>query len=309
MNNNDTHTHHRRAASRGVELAEEPLEVTQELLVGPTVDGSSWPSACLVCASPLSPYTRFLLCSARHATCLLCALNAFRSSIEHDLCVCACSPPLLPPQPPCYYLPDALAAVFHAPRLAAAAQSTTEAEVLTATGVEKPLSLRECRLILRGLELEHHKHVGHFSCTPCPGCRAPLLLPSAAVEVGMPAYCHACTHRVCVRCDVLWRESGHEARGGCAGVRAGQALSAAEARAAVQAAVGGLRVTLCPGCGNGVVKEKKGDCNHIKCGCGVQFCYLCGALYSKNFLGDLACTHASGCPQNDTKSVRLISLP
>jgi hypothetical protein len=266
-----------RSASEG-DLA--PLELSMERLRAP----GQWPARCGVCGAALAPGLRILLCSSEHTTCLLCAIGCIRASLERDVALCALSARGAR-DAPCVYLPDAVAAAFHAPRLAAEARGVPEAALLRELGVEKPLAAREARLVLRGLELAHYARPALFSFEPCPGCAEPLLLPAAAAAARIPAYCHGCSHRVCVPCGALWRESGHGAGLGCG------------------AAAAGARAAACPRCGERVAEAAAaaGGCSRVACRCGEQLCRLCGGLYGRSGawggLGAPASAHGEGCPQ------------
>lgn len=282
-----------RVASIGAPHVEAlPLELSMEALV---VAPFSWPESCPICFDPLVKHERFLLCSAAHVACLACALGCLRASLEHDVAVCLCAEK----GALCYYLKDAIAAAFHGPRLAAAARGVAEEALELA-----PLSLREVHKLLRGLELAHHERPEAFSFSPCPGCRDPLLLPAQYAATGRPAYCHACTHRVCPRCDVMWAESGHDTRG-CGAVQDAKKAAAEDAREVVARALGDERAARCPQCSHAVVKEDQAQCNHIRCICGAEFCYLCTARYTRDVMGVLQCAHSKKCPQNDSHSVRI----
>lgn len=234
---------------------------------------------CPVCLeqpmAPGEPCVRF--CSQGHTLCRGCAVDTLRANLRSG-------EPLKCPTPDpgqrCLLLLDTVADLtqggsHHLPGGAAGESSNC-------------LSVAEAALLRTHMVRDMHAHPADWVVGPCPaGCQADYAVPLALARRGGAVVCHACTHRICPRCNVKWtdrllpgRPETHEGRT-CAEVArlkaSLQSLSPAEMAAA--------GIKKCPGCGMGIQKNE--GCHHMVCGqhthgttgirggCAREFCWDC----------------------------------
>ncbi len=116
-----------------------------------------------------------------------------------------------------------------------------------------------------------------YSCCPTPGCKNIFFF----VE-GEPRFkCNICNKEYCLNCKDEWHKNLT-----CEQYKDSRDVNKLDQE--FMKFVKGAKFKMCPKCKFWV--EKNQGCNHMKCRCGTDFCYLCG-----NFM-DMSRHHV--CPKN-----------
>ncbi|KAG2491448.1 hypothetical protein HYH03_010234 [Edaphochlamys debaryana] len=118
----------------------------------------------------------------------------------------------------------------------------------------------------------------HLRCyCPHKDCSAPLERPDEEEDGELPAdapiACPACNRMFCLRCNIPGWHKGYT----CAQFQALPPHLRSAEDAATLALAAKHSWKKCPSCQE--VVERSEGCKHMKCRCGADFCYGCGALY------------------------------
>eukprot|EP00887_Chlorella_sp_A99_P005528 scaffold1.g5528.t1 len=166
-----------------------------------------------------------------------------------------------------------------------------------------PISLDECRLVLSAEEGEDLGRAATEAAIdgaermfcPNPQCSQLLIVERAPAGAGgaggageqapAPAQersfdCPHCGKAVCAACGVLWHRDLS-----CAEYQALPQELRSEGDRGLMALAAQKSWKACPGCRNMV--EKSMGCNHVRCRCGVEMCFECGAKW-----GDCQCRNS-----------------
>ena len=225
----------------------------------------TWPADCIGCLEPLRPNERLRVCSlGSHCYCFGCASALLRSQVNAGGgAICGADPST---ERHSLFL-DAFAVL---PRVRVASDGVA--------GVEK-VTLKRFMTIL---QLSLHDDAPLWELRPCPisGCSALVQVPQHIHERGGVVICHACTHRVCLRCSVAWSAP---LRPGLALTHAGRSCDDAqrlmrETPDLTPEDMARLGIKLCPGCR--VPTHRYIACMHIVCTqCRCEWNWCCGRVH------------------------------